>query len=231
MSSAALLNQLRGELSRRRLPPHYIARAVREIEGHCEDIASERQDSEAASEATLCRRLGDPVRLAADMASEFRAQHFAGRHPWLVFLGAPLPCTMALAAVWYFIGFCVLEAVGALVPQARANTAAIVLVQCFCVGGVAVPLLGVTMIFARWALRAGCGLRWVCAACVLQCLLGASVHTNLTLPTAPGKGSFSIGLGVPPANLAMLLLPCACAAAVAWRYLRQSQSLPWEMPR
>lgn len=221
MNAPSLSAQLRCELVRRRLPRFYVHRVMREFDDHSQDIVAEHQATPELD------RLGDPRQLAKHFATEFRARHFAGRHPWLVFLLGPIPCTIALAIVVYTASYWLLQMLGSLQPMESTNWRSQFLAITACHAGLIVPLLTVTFCFGRWALRSGSGARWLWTVCALECLLGALVHTQLKLPTAPGNGSFSIGLSFPPAgNWLFAALPLLVAVGLAWHVSRRADSVP-----
>lgn len=213
MSVLSRSDQLRCELLKRRLPRYYVHRVMREIDDHSRDIAAES----AGNEATALR-LGDPKLLAGRFATEFRSRHFAGRHPWLVFLLGPIPCTILAATLLYMAGFFALESLGSLRPSGATSWLNQWLAIVVCYGGLIAPIVGATLWFGRWALRSGCGARWFWTATALECLLAALVHTQLRLPTAPGNGMFSVGLGFPPVtNWPLVALPILVAIGMAFR--------------
>ena len=210
MNAPSLSEQLRRELIGRRLPRYYVHRVVREFDDHAQDIHTE---GDAATPA----RLGDPRQLARHFAREFRARSFAGRHPWLVFLIGPIPCTIALAILVFTAGFWLLDSLGSFQPAAstRWGTQFLALVACHV--GLTLPLLTVMYCFGRSALRSGCGARWLWAVCALECALALLVNTQLRLPTAPGNGRFSVGLSFPPAgNWWLAALPLLVAVGLTW---------------
>ncbi len=220
MSTLTHSDQLRRELIGRRLPRYYVHRVMREFDDHSQDIAAER-----AAAPTDVARLGDPRHLANRFATEFRARHFAGRHPWLVFALGPIPCTIVAAMLVYTVGFFLLEACGSLQPLGATSWISQFLAIVVSYAGLIVPLVGVMFCFGRWAYRSGCGARWFWTVCVLQSLLGALAHSQLKLPTEPGNGSFSVGLSVPPSlNWPLLALPILAAIGMAWHVTQRADT-------
>lgn len=220
MSSLTLSDELRRELVRRRLPRFYVHRAVREFTDHCQDI-----DAEGASAAVSGERIGNPRELARQFATEFRKQHFAGRHPWLVFALAPLPCTIAGVAICYFAGFVCLHFLGLLTSDSATNFTSQFLALAMTQAGLIAPVLAVTWYFGRWAYQSGCGGRWFWTVAALQCLFAAAFQTQLVLPTEPGNGTFSVGLMLPPTNWLFLALPLLVVIGMAWHVRDRAKRL------
>jgi hypothetical protein len=205
-------DQLRRELLRRRLPRFYVHRAVREFTDHGHDIARE-----GASAGDSAERMGDPQALAARMATEFRARHFAGRHPWLVFAFAPIPCTILAAALFCVVMMISIELLDPIISAVGPSGSHELFVSIACHAGVVVPLLGMSWWFGKLAYRSGCGARWSWTASLLMCLLGALTQFQLEFPTANTNGVFALGVSVPPAiNWSFLMLPLLTAFGLAW---------------
>jgi hypothetical protein len=221
MNAPSLSAQLRCELVRRRLPRFYVHRVMREFDDHSQDIVAEHQAMPDVD------RLGDPRQLAKHFATEFRARHFAGRHPWLVFLLGPIPCTILLVALVFTLGFWSLELLGSFQTNGATSWSMQYLAIIVCQAGMIVPLMTVTYAFGRWAFRSGCGARWFWAVAILECALGALMHSQLKLPTAPGSGALSIGLSYPPAmNWELVALPALVAVGLAWHVSRRGDTAP-----
>jgi hypothetical protein len=221
MNAPSLSAQLRCELVRRRLPRFYVHRVMREFDDHSQDIVAERQETPDAD------RLGDPRQLAQHFATEFRARHFAGRHPWLVFLLAPIPCTLVAVIASFFMAFATVELLEPVLPAAAAPWLSRFLMIAACHVGLVVPLLGVTWIFGRLAYRSGCGARWFWTASLLQCLLGALTQLSVSLPAERTNGSIEIGLSYPPAmNWEFFALPALVAVGLAWHVSRRVDTAP-----
>lgn len=208
MSVLSLSNQLRHELLRRRLPRFYVHRAVREYADHFHDLIRE-----GVSDDSSAARLGDPQALAAQLATEYRARHFAGRHPWLVFALAPIPCTILAAALFIAIGATTVEL---LEPVLGAVSLRCLLVAVFYTS-LTLPMLGATWFFGRWAIRSGCGARWFWTSSALVCALAAATQFKLSFATDTQDGSLIIGLALPPQiNWLFLALPLLTAIGLAW---------------
>jgi hypothetical protein len=195
-----------------------VHRVLREFDDHADDIAGEGDAPRA--------RLGEPAQLAQRFAAEYRARHFAGRHPWFVFLVAPIPCTILAAILSYIAGFGLLELLGAASPLGAMRWSSQFLAIIVCNAGLILPLLSVTWIFGRWAFRSGCGARWLWTVTALQCSLGAITQLNMALPTEPGNGTFSVGFSFPPqVHWPFVLLPLLVAVGLA-RHARQAEATP-----
>ena len=75
---------------------------MEELADHCDDLSQETTSMDANS---LSARLGMPEELADRAGEELRRRTFAGRHPLLTFVLAPLP-----AAILLIVGLCVVFA-------------------------------------------------------------------------------------------------------------------------
>jgi hypothetical protein len=223
MGTHTLSDQLRSELLRRRLPRFYVHRVVREFDDHADDISAEGDAPRA--------RLGDPSLLAQRFAAEYRARHFAGRHPWLVFLIAPIPCTILAAIVSFFVGFLVIELTEPLLSGPAAPWASRFMVLAVCKAAIVAPLMAGTWTFGRLAYRSGCGGRWFWMASLLQCLLGALTQLTVTLPEEYQNGALAVGCSFPPdINWPFLALPLLLAIGVAWHARRPVETPTSTLP-
>ena len=91
-------DRLREELRKRNLPPAYAARLIEELADHVTDLEQENPNKDA--QMLVEEKLGSPESLAEAAAVELAGRMFAGRHPVLTFLVAPIPATvLTLAAV------------------------------------------------------------------------------------------------------------------------------------
>ena len=75
------LEKLRKEVEQQGLPAEYVERLLRELTDHLYEIQEEDKGMEAENIRTADERLGEPSDLACLIGSEYRNQHFSGRHP------------------------------------------------------------------------------------------------------------------------------------------------------
>lgn len=100
MEAQRWLEGLADELRSRGLPHRYVERYVGELSDHLNDIECEEQVM--STEASIERKMGTPEQLTAAALTEYHRITFAGRHPWLTFVLAPVP-TLALVVVVYLL--------------------------------------------------------------------------------------------------------------------------------
>src|SRR5438093_7604102 len=94
MHRADPLENLRGRLLRRGLPPKYVARTIREIVEHREDLEEQARSEgllEEAARKFADQRLGDTDALAKALLKTNRHRYWWGRHPFFSFGLLPLP--------------------------------------------------------------------------------------------------------------------------------------------
>jgi hypothetical protein len=168
-----------------------------ELADHCEDLYQETASMDASS---LTVRLGSPEELAGRAALEMRKRTYAGRHPFVTFVAAPVP-TAALLLVG--LGLCFLLVVS-FVPDTPAVDGrvpwwVVTVMQAVVWAMRYLPFVAAAILFCHAAKRSVCGSRWSFVACALVAVLAGLFAVNLTLPTsAPGSGSLMMGFVVPP---------------------------------
>ena len=229
MSKSSWLNEVAQALRRQRLPRSYIRRFTDELADHFDDSyhtqSQERIGMDADAYAT---RLGAPDEIASRAVFELRRRTYAGRHPFIMFVAAPLP-----TAVLLLVGLCVpLLLVFSAVPDDYAGQEHLpawteALVQAVVWTMQFAPFLAGALVFCHLAKRAVCGARWSFVACGLLALLAGCFMVSLSLPTSgPGSGTLMMGFRLPPAPVQYLqaLAPIAVWFIYARRDLgRQSQ--------
>lgn len=169
MSNQRPLETLHTDLIRRGLPAWYVRRVAEELEDHQEDLEA---NALPGSES----RLGNVAELADRIVAEFRASRFAGRHPALVFVIAPIPLVV-LTWVGIALGLalgCSLEAAEGVEDYLIVNIGAGLIYYTLRF----VPFAAAALILCRSAYRAARG-RWSLAACVLVALLAGSLVADL----------------------------------------------------
>lgn len=207
----------RKALTRRRLPPRQVRRLMDELHDHYLNLMEENPNMNSDS---LADRLGDPDDLAEYALAEHRRRSFAGRHPVVMFLVAPIPLALAVvvAAVALLVG------VASLIPEQIAHgetgVAATSILMAFVSWGLRLfPFALLAAVFSRMARTSLCDWRWGFAASMLVALLAGAFAVDYQLPTAlPNSGRFSVGLGFPggPIQALQFAVPVAVATLLAF---------------
>jgi hypothetical protein len=201
MSKSSWLNEVAQSLTRQRLPREYIRRFTEELADHFDDFyhththSQEKLGMDADAHIT---RLGAPEDIARRAAHELRRRTYAGRHPFVTFVAAPLP-TAALLLIGLCVPFLLIVTVvpddyapGHFPAWAGAVMRSVVWSMQF------VPFIAGALLFCHLAKRATCGARWSFVACALVAMLAGSFAVQLTLPTgAAGSGSLMMGFALP----------------------------------
>lgn len=231
MKGLPMLETLRARLLGRGLPSHYVARLVDELADHVCDLTEERaMSTEDAVLCTLEERLGTPEQLVESAAKNYRGRTLPGRHPVIAFLIAPIPATLLGFAAFVFLGFGLLELSPLVLGEAfrlegktgdQWPAAAVGAAWSLHYAAKIVPPALVAALFCVLAYRARLQPRWALGACALVALVAAMYTSSMVLPVDPGKGQYSIGLGLGtcmlrPMQLAQLATPLAVGLAFAW---------------
>jgi len=144
-----------------------------------------------------------------------RQRTYAGRHPLITFVAAPLPTAALLLVALCLMFLLVLS----LVPEIstaddRVPDWAAAVMQAIVWGMRYVPCIAGAILFCHLANRAVCGPRWSFVACALVALLAGLFAVNLTLPNnGPSSGALMMGFVVPPGPTQLLQ---ALAPFVVW---------------
>jgi uncharacterized membrane protein len=228
MSKSNWLNDVAQALRRQRLPRSYIRRFTEELADHFDDFYHTHSQEKIGMDAETCTaRLGVPEEIARRAAHELRRRTYAGRHPVVTFVAAPLP-----TAVLLLIGLCIpLAIILTVVPDDYAPghfpVWAAAVVQTVVWAMQFLPFVAGALLFCHLARRAVCGPRWSFFACALLALLAGSFMVSLSLPTSgPESGTLMMGFKLPPGPLQWVqaLAPLLVWFAYARRDLgRQSQ--------
>jgi hypothetical protein len=197
------LRKLQAGLLRRGLPEDYVKRAVQELADHHADLREAQQPGMTGGEAVAWQELGDVDRLGDELVRKYHARSFAGRHPLLTFVVAPLPTILAMWSAT-FVGFWlavwgVLEAVSCVVDArtwADAEPPPLVewVLMALQPALFYVPPAVVAWSFCRTARRSGRGPAWGAASCLLLALLAMFVVFDLRGPHDGQAASLMVGL-------------------------------------
>jgi hypothetical protein len=223
MANQSSLEALRADLIRRGLPRRYVRRVVDELADHQEDLMAE---CSGAADA----KLGDMAALAEQIVAEFRASRFAGRHPFLVFVVAPIPLVI-LAWMLVLVGFGLLSMlIEPMASLTERNLGALAIYH----GLRFVPFAITALILCRLAYR--CGRReWAFFSCCLVALLAGSLLADLKLHVGSEEGHIWFGTMFQTPGIALrswaaagrqvmqMLVPLAIAAGFALRFARRQR--------
>jgi hypothetical protein len=148
--------------------------------------------------------LGDVERLGKDLAREFHRRSFAGRHPLLTFVVAPLPALFVIWTAAWCVGVPLLF--GVVMPLlgwhegqtvAEMSTALLWTMLTCHYGLLLVPPTVAAIWFCRLALQSGRGFAWAAPACLLVAILAFTLVSDLRLPHESHQGRLLIGFGLP----------------------------------
>jgi hypothetical protein len=199
MSKSSWLDEVAGALRRQRLPHSYIRRFTEELADHFDDSCHTQSEEKIGMDAeTRIARLGAPNEIARRAAQELRQRTYAGRHPFVTFVAAPLP-TAALMLIGVCIPFLlILTAVPDDYAPGQFPVWAALVMRSLVWTMQFVPFIAGAVLFCHKARRATCGARWSFVACALVAMLAGSFAVHLTLPTgAAGSGSLMMGVAIP----------------------------------
>jgi len=194
MEVRSSLATLRSRLLRKGLPRDYVDRLVAELSDH-------REDAEGEGASTTERQLGNLDVLVQATVREYRRRRFAGRHPALTFLVAPLPlvvlmwvlCALAIWGAFALVGACL----GTDFPDSHRSHR--LTMTCVWIAHsvlmVAPPLMAV-LLLARWARQAAVDPRWVLVGTLLVALVAGAYQARFTEPIAAAGGSYQVGVGL-----------------------------------
>lgn len=225
------LDTVRTTLIRRGLPADYVRRVVGELEDHQLDIAGETAVTDEAT-TTGSDRLGDFDQLAVALAERYHARTFAGRHPIVTFLIAPIPAVLLAWAAMLLGIFGVVqlyeiwfELSGKTITDLSSTVVGMALVMY--VAEIVVPPAVIALFFSWLAYRGGKGMICSCAATLLVAFAALCFNSGLAFPVTPGTGTFFVGFGFSPGiffgpQLLQMLVPILAVMLLV---------LPWERKR
>jgi hypothetical protein len=198
------LDRLRCHLLRRGLPGHYVSRAVQELADHHADLVEAESGENAVSEEAAWQRLGNVEQLGDELVRKYRATSFAGRHPLLTFVIAPLPVMILFWTAMFLVGWLtVFGIVAPLFGWRLGQTVAemkplLVWIILTCHYGILVlPPAMVALWFYRLARRSGQGLAWTVPACLVAALFAFTFVNDMRLPYESLRGRLVWGFGFP----------------------------------
>ena len=227
-----LLEKLQTELRGRGLPRAQIARLVEELADHLEDLNKEKEHAmrtDVNGAACWQERLGTADELAEAAVANHQRARFAGRHPLVTFLLAPIPLFVVAWVGFMFLGITAARCAPLVLGDAYEVTGkpvgqwpAVLVWGAFAMDCASrlVPQMLVGGLLCYLALRSGRGWRWGMLGCGLVALIAGLTFIQLDLPVEPGNGQLSVGLAMPPRDLwqlAQCAPPLAAGLFVVWR--------------
>ncbi len=228
------LEKLRRKLLIQGLPSKYVARTIREMAEHREDLEEQARSQGVFAEAARQfaeERLGDTEALAKALVKTNRLRDWWGRHPLLSVGLLPLPCLFSV-----LFGFLVLIALGtgwADWPDDQQNLAepdwAVITFWFYSVGYLANATIAVFFCFL--ARRCYCSFKWALAACGVASMHGLFFGSGLTLPHAAERGGFWMGYTLTAPDLVGFATPLIVVGIFFLRCLRAAQSTETSTPK
>ncbi len=217
MDTQNWLDQVKQQLIESGISVAYRVRLMDELYDHVEDLCREERNhamsAEAAKQDYLDTRLGKPLEVAQAAKEHSPRAKFAFRHPVVTFLVLPIPMLLIL---WIGYTLSLVGIVNVFKSYKDTNwavTAATVLIH----GLAYVPAIALTLIIAWVALRSQIKTRWGLAASALVAFVSGLLMVTFHVPTTPGTGVLSVGLGFPPdlSRWPQIIVPLAVALACA----------------
>ncbi len=146
--------------------------------------------------------------------SYYRRRTFAGRHPVLTFLVAPVPITL----IGWIAGFVLFAMPAFASREAILRNVSIAAFEQICDAMMFlawfVPLSAITAWYGRLAYRSGRGWPWFGASCILLALLRGAFTHGVT-HFGDGHGRLELGFTTAP-HLLPMLVPLAIGLACVW---------------
>ncbi|HTM53581.1 MAG TPA: hypothetical protein VL175_06105 [Pirellulales bacterium] len=234
MDAQRWLSRFRIELTRHRLPPHYVERLAQELSDHIHDFMEDRMSTDAKNLPGLSRHLGAPSRVATEAAMEYRRGRFAARHPILMFVLTPI---LTLPVLWatYVIAILLVARIlglesGTLTSTGPVADWASATMPFLIVGLLLMPSALCAALYCRLADRAALSWKWPLTAGTLIAVLGGLAVTNIVLPRGSIKGTVTFGFGLsshPSASQVLqFLLPMVIVGWTIWRRHGRSWTAP-----
>jgi hypothetical protein len=229
---------LRAQLNRQGLPPKHVRRLMDELADHYSDLMEEKtMNACGTNPETVENRLGKPDELAKAAAANYRGSRFAGRHPWLAFLVAPLPAMVLAWAATMIVAIGLFEAIPSVLGDAYETEGKAIsewpaglvwAVHAFDFSLRFVVPAAVTVLFCWLVRRSGRRARWALVACGLLAVFASGLQTAWEWPTAGQQGRYTVGFGanlsphVPePGYLLQFAVPLAVGIAFTFFWCRR----------
>ncbi len=176
-------------LCKRGIPARYAWRVSKELNDHAEDLDKNQSESS----------LGDPNELLDQIELTYKQRTFAGRHPVLVFLMAPLPVVVIIYILTILLTYLGLGIVYELAYYASypidESSDDIGLV--FHSSLILFPTVLSTMLIFRWARKSGIKLFYSVASCFPVFLMALLIVTKVLPSDAQHTARAVFGLNLP----------------------------------
>jgi hypothetical protein len=192
------IQELGRKLVRQGVPGRYVARVVRELTEHREDLEGEARaggQSPDAARSAAGDKLGDIDELAKELLATRRRSYWWGRHPLVSFVLLPLPMfILSFFGILWLWG----EASGLFAWSEHRHTLPEPNWAAVRVGFYAVLCVAFTIsvsFICYLARRCCCGLKWTLIGCGIFFVQGYFFRTGFTPPHGPepASGNFWIG--------------------------------------
>ena len=224
MNSQQWFESLRELLRREGLPIVYRRKLVNELYEHFLDITNEEigMSMDATRPKSLESRLGSPECIAQVAGAEYRRASFAGKHPWLTFVVAPVPVFVLMIAAYVLLLVLGLSVFEDSLPQ--QSPFVLSLFEGFAIGIAYVPAAGAAALLGVMAIRSDRGWNWLLASCGPVALLASLLTVGWTSPVGDAEGTLHVGAGLGSGafHWIQFLVPLAIGSVfVLWQQWRQ----------
>jgi hypothetical protein len=195
------IRDLGRKLLRQGVSRRHVARIVRELGEHRDDLEAEGRaagQSPDAARSAACEKLGNINAPGGELVATRRRSYWCGRHPLISFVLAPLPMffLLFLGILWLWgeasglIAWTEHQEEGLPMPDWAAVRVGFYAALCMALTISA----GFICLLAR---RCCCGLKWTLIGCSVFFGQALFLHTGFTPPRGvPGHGNFWIGYGI-----------------------------------
>jgi hypothetical protein len=218
------LDELRKELVRRRLPPHYAKRLLAELTDHFNDFKEDRMSTDARDFESVVHQLGSPRDIGAAATAQYRRQRFSGRHPFLVFAALPIVSLPTLfVGLLFGVGWLLylLFPDDTLVANGAEPDWVPWVAQALICACIVLPAISLSLMLCRSARKAALGWKWPLASCLLLAVLSTGVSTEVQAKTAHRQGHVTIYFGIRATTGLQLVQMAAPLAICGWGIWRR----------
>lgn len=186
-------DQLHAALAREQLPPAYVARLADELCAHYDDLLEETSGMDAKFPAA--ERLGPPDELAAAAAVAFRRRSFSHQHPIAMYICVPA----GLVVVSWMTLMIAHFAIGTMIGDIDMNVSLwdAQIFSAIATAELLLPIVLLTVWFARWADRQGQDRRWALLATGMLALMAGLCFSTASLSLETNRPMLSLVAGVP----------------------------------
>ncbi len=175
-------------LCKRGIPARYAWRVSKELNDHAEDLNENQSESS----------LGDPDELLDQIESTYKQRTFAGRHPLLVFLMAPLPVVIMIYILSFILAVLVASLIFFLLNSAgfKIDDSGLVSLTSFgCI--VLFPNILSSVFIIKWARRSGIRFKFAILSCLPVLLIALVFIASVFISQTDSVIRFYFGLNLP----------------------------------